>query len=45
MAPKPANQTCWAGGVVLSCGAVVLFLLRVVSFDLAMVHFLNKVSL
>ena len=45
MAPKPASQTCWAGGVLLSCCAVALVLLRVESFDLAMVHFLNKVSL
>jgi hypothetical protein len=45
MAPKPASQTCWAGGVGLSCGAEALVLLRVVSFDLAMVHFLNKVPL
>jgi hypothetical protein len=45
MAPKPANQTCWAGGVVLSGGAKAFVLLRVESFDLAMVHFLNKMPL
>jgi hypothetical protein len=45
MAPKPASQTCWAGGVGLSGWDVGLVLLRAESFDLVMANFLNKLPL
>ena len=44
-APKPANQTCCAGGVTLSEALALAWVLWEVSFDEAMVHFLNRTPL